>query len=152
VKVELPSGFPLRAMQMVLFIEASAAFDALANKKEFDGLGKWPDHFRRARFIPAVDYLRAQRVRTLLMRAMHKMMEGIDLYVGGDDLVITNLTGHPTICLPGGFRKDGDEPERPTSVTFTGKLFGESELLAVAKAYQDATGFHTKRPSLKVSR
>ncbi|MCI0704235.1 MAG: amidase, partial [Planctomycetia bacterium] len=76
------------------------------------------------------------------MREMAKAIEKVDLYIGGADLAITNLTGHPTVCLPNGFRKDGT----PTAITFTGKLFGESTLLAVAKAYQDSTGHHLKRP------
>jgi Asp-tRNA(Asn)/Glu-tRNA(Gln) amidotransferase A subunit family amidase len=63
---------------------------------------------------------------------------------GGTNLLLTNLTGHPTVVLPNGFRKDGT----PTSVSFVGKLFGEGDLLAVAKAYQDATGFHLKHPAL----
>jgi Asp-tRNA(Asn)/Glu-tRNA(Gln) amidotransferase A subunit family amidase len=149
-KIKLPTSFPLHAMDMVLSIEASAAFDELVRKDDLDGIGaKWPEPLRRARFVPAVDYLRAQRLRTLLMREMDKLMEGIDIYMSRDDLVITNLTGHPTICLPAGFRKAGDEPERPTSLTLTGRLYGESELLAVAKVYQDATAFHTKRPPLE---
>ena len=69
-------------------------------------------------------------------------MEKVDLYIGGNDLAITNLTGHPTICMPNGFTKAGT----PTAITFTGKLFGETDLLTVAKAFQDATGHHKKRP------
>jgi Asp-tRNA(Asn)/Glu-tRNA(Gln) amidotransferase A subunit family amidase len=107
-----------------------------------DGLGFWPGTFRRGRFVSAVDYLRAQRARTLLMREMAKVFEGVDCYVGGNDLSITNLTGHPTVCLPNGFTK----ANTPTAVTFTGGLFGEADLLTVAKAYQDATGHHLKRP------
>ena len=78
------------------------------------------------------------------MREMAKVMEEVDCYVGpaGFDLALTNLTGHPTVCLPNGFRKNGT----PTGLTFTGKLFGETDLLALAKAYQDATGHHMKRP------
>jgi Asp-tRNA(Asn)/Glu-tRNA(Gln) amidotransferase A subunit family amidase len=82
------------------------------------------------------------------MREMAKLMAGIDVYVsptyGGDNLVLTNLTGHPQVVVPNGFRKDGT----PTSITFTGQLFGEGKLLAVAKAYQDATGFHQRHPEL----
>jgi Asp-tRNA(Asn)/Glu-tRNA(Gln) amidotransferase A subunit family amidase len=59
-------------------------------------------------------------------------------------MTITNLTGHPSICLPNGFRNG-----TPTALTFTGRLFDESTLLAVAKAYQDATGHHLKRPPLE---
>jgi Asp-tRNA(Asn)/Glu-tRNA(Gln) amidotransferase A subunit family amidase len=78
------------------------------------------------------------------MREMAKLFEKVDAYActGSADLVITNLTGHPTICLPNGFRKSGT----PTAMTITGKLFGETDLLTLAKAYQDATGHHKKRP------
>ena len=76
------------------------------------------------------------------MREMAKVFEKVDCYVGGSDLQLTNLTGHPTVCLPNGFSKAGT----PTALTFTGRLFGETDLLAVAKAYQDATGHHKKRP------
>ena len=71
-------------------------------------------------------------------------MEGIDAYAcpAGNDLALTNITGHPTVCLPNGFRKGGT----PTGLTFTGHLFGETDLLALAKSYQDATDHHLKRP------
>ena len=81
------------------------------------------------------------------MREMEETMAAVDLYVGGNDLLLTNLTGHPTAVLPNGFRKAGDA-KCPTSITFTGRLYGESELLAVAHAYQQATGHHLKHPTL----
>ena len=77
---------------------------------------------------------------------MH-VFESVDLYVGGNDLVLTNLTGNPTVVLPNGFRKQ-DERDVPTSLTFTGKLFGETKLLTVAHAYQQATGHHLRHPTL----
>jgi Asp-tRNA(Asn)/Glu-tRNA(Gln) amidotransferase A subunit family amidase len=77
---------------------------------------------------------------------MAKVFETVDVYVGGNDLSLTNLTGHPTVCLPGGFRQRGKNPETPTATTFTGRLFGERDLLTVASAYQSATGHHLKRP------
>jgi Asp-tRNA(Asn)/Glu-tRNA(Gln) amidotransferase A subunit family amidase len=101
----------------------------------------WGPTFRRGRFISAVDYLKVQRARALLMRDMAEAVEKVDLYVGGNDGALTNLTGHPTVCLPSGIRAGS-----PTAITFTGRLFGESTLLAVAKTYQDATGHHLKRP------
>jgi Asp-tRNA(Asn)/Glu-tRNA(Gln) amidotransferase A subunit family amidase len=134
---------------MILTVEAAAAFDEITLAGVSEGIGaSWPAVFRRGRFVPAVEYLRAQRVRTLLMREMAKVLEQVDLYVGGNDLLITNLTGHPTVVLPNGLVKAGGV-EVPTAITFTGRLFGESELLAVAKAYQDATGHHLKRPPLE---
>jgi Asp-tRNA(Asn)/Glu-tRNA(Gln) amidotransferase A subunit family amidase len=78
---------------------------------------------------------------------MEELMQKVDAYVGGDDLVITNLTGHPTAALPNGFSKRG-KTETPYAITFTGRLHGETELLALAHAYQQATGFHTRRPPL----
>jgi Asp-tRNA(Asn)/Glu-tRNA(Gln) amidotransferase A subunit family amidase len=78
---------------------------------------------------------------------MAKLMETVDLYVGGNDLQITNLTGHPSICLPAGFTTVNGK-SRPQPLTFTGRLFGETDMLAIAKAFQDATGHHLKRPTL----
>jgi hypothetical protein len=98
--------------------------------------------------VPAVEYLRANRARTVLMQEMETLFHDVDLYVGGNDLVITNLTGHPTVVLPNGFR-ERDGLKLPTSITFTGRLFGETELLAVAHAYQQATGHHLQTPPLE---
>jgi Asp-tRNA(Asn)/Glu-tRNA(Gln) amidotransferase A subunit family amidase len=81
------------------------------------------------------------------MRAMEDVMAAVDAYVGGNDLLITNLTGHPSVVLPNGFAKRGDV-EVPLALTFTGRLYGEAELLAVAHAYQQATGFHLRRPPM----
>lgn len=143
VPVRLP-GLQLAAatIGVILDVEAAAAFDDLTRAGISEGIGLWPTTFRKGRFVSAVDYLRAQRVRTLLMREMARLFEQVDCYAGGEDLALANLTGHPTVCLPSGFRPDGT----PTAVTFTGRPFGEPELLTVAKAYQDATGFHLKRP------
>ena len=78
-------------------------------------VGAWPATFRQGQFIPAVEYIRANRIRTLLMREMETVFEAVDLYVGGNDLVLTNYTGHPTAVLPNGFRKNG-EIETPTPI------------------------------------
>jgi Asp-tRNA(Asn)/Glu-tRNA(Gln) amidotransferase A subunit family amidase len=83
------------------------------------------------------------------MREMAKVMADVDLYVGGNDLLITNMTGHPTVVLPNGIRK-GQRGASPGALTFTGRLWGETELLAVAKAYQEATGHHLKRPDMSL--
>jgi Asp-tRNA(Asn)/Glu-tRNA(Gln) amidotransferase A subunit family amidase len=97
--------------------------------------------------VPAVEYLRANRIRTLVMQEMEETMAQVDLYVGGNDLLLTNLTGHPTAVLPNGFTKRGSA-EVPSAITFTGRLYGETELLAVAHAYQQATGHHLRHPTL----
>ena len=107
----------------------------------------WPNVFRRGQLIPAVEYLRATRIRSLVLRKLEELMSGIDLYLcpsfGGNNLLMTNLTGHPCAVLPNGFSsKDGT----PTSITLNGRLHGETELLAVAHAYQQGTDYHLQRP------
>jgi len=148
VPIELPKDFPVSAVTLMLGTEAAAAFDGLTRKHVTEGLNDWPESFRKNQFVPAVEYLRAARVRTLLMRAMAALMETVDVYVGsGEDLSVTNLTGHPTAVLPGPLR-DRDGRQMPDSFTFTGRLYGESTLLAVAHAFQQAAGDHLKRPPL----
>ena len=153
IPIELPD-YPVAAIRFVLSAEAAAAFDELTRTNRDDLLvrqskGAWPNSFRRARMIPAVEYIQANRLRTLVMQAMAKTMSKIDVFVtpsyGGNVLLMTNLTGHPAVVLPNGFTEKGT----PTSISFIGKLFGEAEALSVAKAYQDATGFHLKHPKLE---
>jgi Asp-tRNA(Asn)/Glu-tRNA(Gln) amidotransferase A subunit family amidase len=148
VPIKLPEKWPLNAIALILGTEAAAAFDDLTRAGVSEGLNSWPSVFRQGEFVPAVEYLRAQRVRTLLMHEMEEVMSGVDLYVGGRDLVLTNLTGHPTVVMPAELSKVRNV-EKPGSITFTGRLFGETELLAVASAYQQATGFHLKRPPME---
>ncbi len=147
VPISLPSEYPLDAVRLILDTEAATVFDELTRKGITEGLNSWPNTFRLGQFIPAVEYLRANRIRTLLTRAMEDVMAKVDLYLGGNDLVLTNLTGHPTVVLPNGFRKASDV-ELPNALTFTGRLYGETDLLAVAHAYQQATGHHLKRPPM----
>ena len=145
--IKLPSKYPITALTMILDTEAAAVFDELTRQGITEGLNDWPHTFRRGQFVPAVEYLRANRIRTLLMREMEEVMSRVDLYVGGNDLLLTNLTGHPTVVLPNGTRTR-DDVQSPRGLTFTGQLFGEAELLHVARAYQRATGFHLPRPAM----
>ena len=168
--VEMPK-FPYDAIVTMLTAESAAAFDdltrtgkdkLLTSQKDYD----WPNTFRTARFIPAVEYIQAARARRVAMDAVRKVFNDFDVIVAptnGDQLVITNLTGHPAVILPNGLRGDdapkptSDDvsdfqnaggPGTPTSLTFLGKLYGEAELLAFARAYQEATGFHLLHPKL----
>jgi Asp-tRNA(Asn)/Glu-tRNA(Gln) amidotransferase A subunit family amidase len=150
--VELPK-LPIEPLRLILTAEASAAFDELTRSGKDDLLVRqieqaWPNTFRQGQTIPAVSYIQANRIRSLAMREMARLFQEIDVYVspsfGGSNLLLTNLTGHPCVVLPDGFRKDGT----PTSITFLGNLFKEGDALALAKAYQDATGWHLKRPKL----
>jgi Asp-tRNA(Asn)/Glu-tRNA(Gln) amidotransferase A subunit family amidase len=150
IPMELPD-LPVSALSFILSAEAGAAFDDLTRSDRDDLMVRqiedaWPNVFRQAQTIPAVEYIRANRVRTLVMREMEVVLEGIDCWVapsfGGSNLLLTNLTGHPAMVVPDGFSSDGT----PTSITFNGRLFGESEILALARAYQEATGFHLRHP------
>jgi Asp-tRNA(Asn)/Glu-tRNA(Gln) amidotransferase A subunit family amidase len=170
VPVEMPK-FPYDAMVAMLTAESAAAFDdltrsgkdkLLTSQKDYD----WPNTFRTARFIPAVEYIQAARARTMAMGALAKVFELFDVIVAptqGQQLVITNLTGHPAVILPNGLRGSdapkppsddpGDftntgGPGTPASLTFLGSLYGEAKLLAFARAYQEATGFHLQHPKL----
>jgi Asp-tRNA(Asn)/Glu-tRNA(Gln) amidotransferase A subunit family amidase len=146
VPIKMPDKYPVE-ISTILNAESAAAFDDLTRQGVSEGIGSWAVTFRLGQFIPAVEYIRANRVRTLLMREMETVFEQVDLYVGGGDLAITNLTGHPTAVMPNGFTKMKDA-DVPTAITFTGRLFGETELLAVAHAYQQAVGHHLKRPPM----
>jgi len=152
VPLELPD-YPVDDMAFLLGAEAAAAFDDLTRSGKDDLLVRqirnaWPNVFRAARFIPAVEYIQANRVRYLVIQAMEKLLANIDVYVtpsfGGNNLLLTNLTGHPCVVVPNGF----DEKGSPTSISFQGRLYGEAATLAMAKAYQDATEFHKEHPPL----
>jgi Asp-tRNA(Asn)/Glu-tRNA(Gln) amidotransferase A subunit family amidase len=150
VPVALPTSVPTDAIYPILGAEAAAAFDDLTRAGVTDGIGNWGTTFRQGRFVSAVDYLRANRLRTKLMREMATLMESVDLYVDATraDLLVTNLTGHPSVCVPSGFRAGADGVELPNAVAFTGRLYDEGTLLAVAHAYQEATGHHRRRPDM----
>jgi Asp-tRNA(Asn)/Glu-tRNA(Gln) amidotransferase A subunit family amidase len=149
VPITLPDELPIQAITLMLGTEAAAVFDELTRKHITQGLNTWPDTFRNGQFVPAIEYLRAARVRTKLMRAMAERMAVVDLYVGsGEDLPITNLTGHPSVVFPIGFH-DRAGRRMPGSVTLTGRLYDETTLLSVAHAFQQATGDHRKRPPLE---
>jgi Asp-tRNA(Asn)/Glu-tRNA(Gln) amidotransferase A subunit family amidase len=148
IPLQLPQKYPIGPLTLILNTEAAAAFDDLTRAGIRDGIGKWGTTFRQGQFVPAVEYLRACRIRTLVMQEMAEVMAGIDAYVGGDDLVLTNFTGHPTVVVPDGERAES-ESGQPGTITFTGALFGESKLLALAHAYQQVSGAHLKRPPLE---
>jgi Asp-tRNA(Asn)/Glu-tRNA(Gln) amidotransferase A subunit family amidase len=170
IPVEMPK-FPYDPMVAMLTAEAAAAFDEVTRSGRdklltAQSADDWPNTFRSARFIPAVEYIQASRARRLAMDAVAKVFDTVDVIVaptGSEQLVITNLTGQPALILPNGFRGDdapkppaednGEDdniggPGTPVSLTFLGNLYREAELLAFARAYQEATGFHRKHPKL----
>lgn len=150
IPFELPV-LPYGDMLIVLSAESGAAFQELSLSNRDDLLVKqdknaWPNGFRSANFIPAVEYIQANRARALLIDELNRKMKDIDLFVApafGMNLRASNLSGHPCVVLPNGFRND-----LPGSITFTGQLFGEGKLLKIAQAYQKATEFNKNHPSL----
>jgi Asp-tRNA(Asn)/Glu-tRNA(Gln) amidotransferase A subunit family amidase len=155
VPIELPETHPVEALAIILIAEAATAFDELTRSGRDDLLVRqienaWPNVFRQAQLIPAVEYIRANRIRSMLMTEMERVMAEIDVFVApsfaGNHLLMTNLTGHPSVVLPNGFRTaDGT----PTSITFTGGLHRESALLAVANEYQRTTDYHRRHPQIE---
>jgi Asp-tRNA(Asn)/Glu-tRNA(Gln) amidotransferase A subunit family amidase len=150
IPIELPN-FSVNDLRIILTTESAAAFDELTRSGK-DGLLEqqtkraWPNTFRSARLVPAVEYINANRIRYLLIQEMAKLMQQVDIYVspswGSNNLLLTNLSGHPLVVLPNGFSDSGT----PTSFTFVGNLFDEGKIIAVAKAFQDATDHHKKHP------
>ncbi|PYS68627.1 MAG: amidase, partial [Acidobacteria bacterium] len=149
--IELPR-FSAGSLRFILTAEAAAAFDDITrdgrvNQLSGQNQGDWPNSFRTSRFIPAVEYIRAQRARTLLMHEMEKLMSQWDVFVspapGSASLLVTNLTGHPAICVPCGFVND-----RPLAIMFTGGVYDEVAPLRVALAFERATKWHTMHPKM----
>ncbi len=155
VPFEMPD-FPSDSLSIILDGEAAAAFDELTRSRRDrllvrQGPEDWPNLFRAARFVPAVEYIQANRLRRLLMEKMAEKMRAVDVFVtpsyAGSMLLVTNLTGHPAVVVPDGFNEEG----RPTSISFIGGLYREAEALSLARAYQSATDFHLKHPGWMTS-
>ncbi len=151
--VDITSKLPVNAIRIMLTAEAAAAFDELTRSNRDSLLTDqsrfaWPNTFRAARFIPAVDYINASRLRAELVREYYAKTKNFDVIIspsfGGTQLLTTNLTGNPCVVVPNGFNDKG----RPTSISFLGKLYGEASAVAVARAYQEATEWDEKKPPL----
>ncbi len=151
IPLELPN-LPVNDMAILLDCEVAAAFDVLTLSNRDDEMvqqnkNRWPNYFRAAHFIPATEYIRANRLRYLLIQKMDELMKKVDICIApslaGDNLLVTNLTGHPSVVIPNGLIN----ATSPCSIVFIGQLFEEGKLLAAAKKYQDETGFQLKHPA-----
>lgn len=153
VEVKLPEKIPVSALSIILVAEAAAAFDELT-RSDRDSLlvrqdkNAWPNYFRSARFIPAVEYINALRIRDILIRQYHEATKEFDVIItpsfGGNQLLMTNLTGHPCLVLPHGFNEKGS----PVSISLLGKLQGEAALITLGRALQEATPWEDQHPPL----
>lgn len=151
IPVEMPDQIPYRGFDIILRAEAGAFFDALVRSGEVDLMVEQDQRsransLRQSRFIPAVEYLQANRHRQVLIEKMQNLMEDYDVLIspsfGNDQLLATNLTGHPVIAIPTGL----DKKNHPTSMTFVGNLYDEASVLLLAKAFQEKTTFDELHP------
>ena len=143
--------YPFNIMDVILSAESAAAFDELTRTNRDELIERqdknfWPNIFRTARFIPAVEYINANRYRYQLIEGMNRFMKDFDVVIvptfAGRQLAITNLSGHPVICMPMGFNQRG----LPQSITLIGNLYDEASIVAAAKLYQEKTDHHLKHP------
>lgn len=149
VPVYLPTDLPINSL-LIVRVEAAAAYDDIIRSgglRELVNQGEsgWPNFVRSGRFVPAVEYLQAQRIRTMLMEHLEQVFRQVDVFLAPTFgvLTATNLTGHPTIALPNGMTEEGI----PSSISLVGNLFAEAELCTVARAWQEATGWHRRYPA-----
>ncbi len=151
IAVEMPKDVPFRGFDIILRAEAGAFFDDLVRSGQVDIMVEQDQRsransLRQSRFIPAVEYLQANRQRQVLIQKMQELMKDYDVLIspsfGNDQLLATNLTGHPVIALPTGL----DKKNHPTSLTLVGKLYDEASILLLAKAFQDNSSFDELHP------
>lgn len=149
--VEMPKDIPYRGFDIILRAEAGAFFDELVRSGGVDTMVEQDrrsraNSLRQSRFIPAVEYIQANRQRQVLIQKMQDLMKNYDVLIslsfGNDQLLATNLTGHPVIAVPTGL----DKKNHPTSMTFVGNLYDEESILLLAKAFQDNTSFDEMHP------
>jgi Asp-tRNA(Asn)/Glu-tRNA(Gln) amidotransferase A subunit family amidase len=152
-EVKLPDGQPYQVFDIILRAEAGAFFDELVLSHQDRTMveqerGSRANSLRQSRFIPAVEYLQANRHRKTLMEAFHEVIKEYDFIIAptfrSRQSIITNLTGHPAISVPDGF----DEKGNPTSVTLIGNLFDDGKILEAAYIFQKATDFEESHPEL----
>ena len=157
----IPVNFPdsgvynFNIMDVVIGVECAAQFDEMTRMNIDDILTRqtkndWPNSFRTARFVPAVEYINAQRHRYTLMQKVNEVMQQYDVIIcpsrgDGNQSAITNLTGNPVVCVPTGFDK---RLNLPTGISFVGNLYDEATILSIAQAYQKATNWDETHPTL----
>ena len=149
--VAMPDSIPVSPQLIILEAEAATAFDKLTRTGRDSLLvaqhkNAWPNIFRKSRFVPAVEYIKANRLRKILSDQVNRLFQDYDVIVapsfGGNQLLATNLTGHPCAVVPNGFDDEG----HPTSISFLGNLYEEGKILELATAYQKATEHEDKNP------
>jgi hypothetical protein len=147
VPFDLPD-VPIPAIDLIRYVETAAAFDEITRAgglravEEGPEMSRRPDEIRAAYLTPAIEYVRANRMRMRIMEQVDEAMSGLDLFVGSHQ-ALTNRTGHPVVSVPNGFFQGS-----PTALHLTGKLFGDAEILRLADAFQASTDHHIRHPPL----
>jgi Asp-tRNA(Asn)/Glu-tRNA(Gln) amidotransferase A subunit family amidase len=139
---------PIEAIDFIRYAETAAAFDdetragVLTQVEQGPEQSRRPDEIRAGHFIPAVEFIQANRMRMRVMEQVDEALGDLDLFIGSHQ-PLTNRTGHPVISIPNGFAQGS-----PTALHLTGKLFGEEQILLLAHAFQAKTDFHLQHPRL----
>ena len=150
-EVTIPDQVPYDVFDIILRAEAGAFFDELVRSHRERELSEQDkesraNSLRQSRFIPAVEYLQANRYRKVLIERFNKVISEYDFIVvpanGKNQSLLTNLTGHPGISIPTGFDMNG----HPTSIILIGNLYDEGQILEAAFIIQQATDFEEKHP------
>jgi Asp-tRNA(Asn)/Glu-tRNA(Gln) amidotransferase A subunit family amidase len=147
VPFELPD-VPIDAIDFIRYAETAAAFDdvtrtgVLTQVEQGPEQSRRPDEIRSAYFIPAVEFIQANRFRMRVMEQLDEALGDLDLFIGSNQ-ALTNRTGHPVVSVPNGFAQGS-----PTALHLTGKIFGDQEILLLAHAFQAKTNFHLQHPRL----
>ncbi len=157
IPIDFPDSgvYQFNIMDVIIGAECAAQFDDMTRSGVDDALTRqtkndWPNQFRTSRFTPAVEYINAQRHRTILMQKVNEIVAQYDAIIcpsrgGGNQSAITNLTGHPVVCVPTGL---DPKYKLPTGISFVGKLFDEATILTIAHQYQKATGWDEMHPTM----
>lgn len=147
IEMSLPTDIPLGPLTNIISVEAASVFDELLREGHTEGWNTWDEDFRAAQYLSAVDYVRIQRVRSLLIERFEETMAEVDFLVNMRDLVHTNFTGHPSIVFPSSFT-ERDGKRQPRSVVITGHLNDDERLLAFGNRYQNQLTAHLEHPPL----
>ena len=152
VEIDIPD-WPYSLLFGILVAEAAAAFeeitlDNIDDSMKWQADNAWPNTFRSTWFMPAIEFIQAERFRRKVARMMDDKLKGVDVVFGpsfaGSLLVITNFTGHPQLCLRAGFRDDGT----PKGVSIWGHLFDEGSVCRLGAALERELNVAHKRPTL----
>ena len=147
VSFDYPNTLPQESLLVGLDVESACVFDSLIRKAQSEeDFGKWGDSFRKSQFVRGIHYVQSLRARTLLIQETERALRNVDVVLGGDDLLRTNLTGHPSMIVRCGTqnldnrsRSENENDQKsetpirfgPRTIKLTSKFFGDAMLVAV---------------------